>query len=58
MSKLETLFEEELITEEEYLNLKQEIFFGDISERLENLDLLYQDELLSEDEYYEKRRCT
>ena len=57
MSKLETLFEEELITEEEYLNLKQEIFFGDISERLENLDLLYQDELLSEDEYYEKEEC-
>ena len=56
LSKLETLFEEELITEEEYLNLKQEIFFGDISERLKNLDLLYQDELLSEDEYYEKRR--
>ena len=56
LSKLELLFEEELITEEEYLNLKQEIFFGDISERLKNLDLLYQDELLSEDEYYEKRR--
>ena len=56
LMKLNLLLEEELITNEEYVNLKNSIIFGNLNKRLDDLKYLYEEELLSKEEYLNKRK--
>ena len=49
------LFEEGLISEEEYLAKKSEMIFGESLKRLSQLDMLFQEELISKEELQFKR---
>lgn len=56
LMKLDMLLEDELITNEEYIDLKNAIIFGNLNKRLDEIELLFNEELLSKAEYLSKRK--